>query len=107
MTGTDSNNLSCSGYFTIYFQSKPYLNQSLTNWQIRTNQYFSYQIPPATFVDPNGYYITYSFQDIPSWMSLNYLAMTLFGTPNATQVGTYTIIVIGTDSKNESAQTSF
>jgi len=33
--------------------------------------------------------------------------MRFFGTPNDTDVGTFTIIVTGTDTKNESATASF
>ncbi len=42
MTGTDKDGLSTSSTFKINFESKPYLNKALTNWQIRTQQTFTY-----------------------------------------------------------------
>jgi len=42
MTGTDKDGLSASATFRINFESKPYLNKALTNWQIRTKEAFTY-----------------------------------------------------------------
>ena len=44
---------------------------------------------------------------MPSWITYNANDMTLKGTPSATDLGTYTIVVTGTDTKNDSASTTF
>lgn len=58
---------------------------------------------------PNNLKITYSFDDVPDWLSYSTSSgfMKFAGSPSQTDVGTFTIIVIGTDTKNESATTTF
>ncbi len=107
LTGTDSDDLSASASFKITYQSKPYLNRALKNFQIRTDEYFQYTIPDDTFLHPDKDTITYVFYDTPSWLKFENKSMTFSGRPNATSVGTFIIIVNGTDTKNKSAITSF
>lgn len=107
MVGTDKDGLSAKAYFYINFVSKPYLNKALTNYQIRTEQYFTCTISKATFLHPNGDTITYAITSVPSWLTYTSSDMTFRGTPSSIDVGTFTIVVSGTDSKSETASTTF
>jgi axial budding pattern protein 2 len=51
--------------------------------------------------------ITYNITGYPSWLKYNADDMIFTGSPSNTDVGTFTIIVLGTDSKNETASTTF
>eukprot|EP00347_Sterkiella_histriomuscorum_P002714 403367090 len=107
MTGTDADGLTTSTNFKVYFVSKPYLNKALKNYQIRTDQLFYYQIPEDTFLHPNNLKISYLFYSYPSWMAFTNSSMTFQGRPKQVDVGTYTILVTGTDTKNETATATF
>jgi hypothetical protein len=99
--------MSASANFFLTFISKPYLGTPLPDYQIRTDQAFSCNVPRNTFIHPNGDTITITFDQIPSWLVFTKSDMSLSGTPQSVNVGTYQIIVTGTDSKNESTSTSF
>lgn len=107
MTGTDKDGLTCSSNFKLYYQSKPYLNNPLKNFEIRTEALFYYVIPPNTFVQPNNLKMTLYFYNIPSWMTFKNDSMTFSGRPSQYDVGTYVIEFKATDTKNESASTTF
>ena len=56
---------------------------------------------------PNGDVITYNITSVPAWVTLTLADLSLVGTPSDTDVGTFTIIVTGKDTKNETAASSF
>lgn len=107
ITATDSDGLSASSNFFLTYISKPYLGTPVPNFQIRTDKAFSCSIPRNTFIHPNGDTITITVDLVPNWLTFTKNDLSLSGTPLSANVGTFQIIVTGTDSKNESTSTSF
>jgi Putative Ig domain len=107
ITATDTEGLTASANFFLTFISKPYLGTPLQNYQIRTDKAFSCAIPRNTFIHPNGDTIRISVDQVPSWLTFSPSELSFSGTPSSLNVGTYQVIVSGTDSKNESTATSF
>lgn len=107
LTGTDKNGLSTNTLFNITFISKPYLNRQIDNYEVRTEVRFACQIPTNTFTHPNSDQMKITVEQVPTWLTYNPKDMTFSGRPSAQNVGTFTILVTATDSKNESTTTSF
>jgi hypothetical protein len=100
--------MSASASFNISFISKPYLNRAIDNYAIRTELPFTCTIPRNTFIHPNNDAMTITVDQVPtSWLAYNSRDQSFSGTARSANVGTYTIIVTATDSKNESTSTSF
>jgi len=107
LTGTDKNGLSTNALFNITFISKPYLNRQIDNYEVRTEVRFACQIPTNTFTHPNNDQMKITVEQVPTWLTFNPKDMSFAGRPSAQNVGTFTILVTATDSKNESTTTSF
>ncbi len=61
-----------------------------------------------TASDPNGYPLTFSVSNLPAWASFNTATGQISGTPAATQVGTYSNIVIAAnDGKSTASLAAF
>lgn len=100
--------MSASANFNVSFISKPYLNRAIDNYAIRTELPFMCTIPRNTFIHPNNDVMTITVTQVPtSWLVYNSKDQSFSGTARSANVGTYTIIVTATDSKNESTSTSF
>ena len=94
--------MSTSANFNISFISKPYLNRPIDNYAIRTELPFTCTIPRNTFIHPNNDVMTITVAQVPtSWLVYNSREQRFIGTARSANVGTYTIIVTATDSKNE------
>jgi hypothetical protein len=106
-TSTSGTSYTISSTFKVYFLSKPYLNRDLPDFSIRTKEIFSYTIPSDTFKQPNNLPLTYNVTNVPSWISLNKISLSLYGVPSNLQVGTFTIWIICTDTNGQNASTTF
>jgi hypothetical protein len=108
VTATDMDGMSASSFFNVTFISKPYLNRAIDNYAIRTEIPFYCNIQRNTFIHPNNDVMFISVAQVPtSWLTYNPRDQSFTGTAKSANVGTYTIIVTATDSKNESTSTSF
>ena len=108
VTATDKDGMSASSFFNVSFISKPYLNRAIDNYAIRTEIPFYCNIQRNTFIHPNNDVMFISVAQVPtSWLTYNPRDQSFTGTAKSANVGTYTIIVTATDSKNESTSTSF
>lgn len=107
MIGTDADGYTANRTFYIFFISTPYLNKQPASYEIRTESSFSCAISKSTFIQPDGYTLTYSITNVPSWLTFSYSDFTFKGTPSSTDVGTFTIYVAATDPNNKTGNTSF
>jgi len=51
--------------------------------------------------------LTYNITDYPDWMTLDERSLTLYGVPQNTDQGTYTIIIFVEDPNEQNATTTF
>ena len=78
---------------------------------VRENRFFSFDVPPGTFSDPDEPQLLYNAtqsngQLLPSWLHFDAQALTFSGAPTAQDLGTLNVVVIATDSRHLQAQAS-
>lgn len=68
------------------------------------NAFFTLQLDPDTFVDPNGDLLAYQATNLPSWLTFSPSNLTLQGT--ATAYGVYSVQITARDPWNANATLS-
>ncbi|WP_331345210.1 putative Ig domain-containing protein [Cellvibrio sp. UBA7661] len=90
----------------------PVVQNPIADQSVEENQAFGFTIPASTFVDADGDTLSYSAQlsgggALPSWLVFDAATGTFSGTPSASDIGSITVQVTATDSRNGSVSDSF
>jgi large repetitive protein len=86
--------------FGLYVDHAPIQNQFIANQLTAIGLPYFFQLPPGVIIDPDGDPLTYAVQrrdgsGLPDWLSFNADNQTFSG--KVTQLGTYDLIIIGSD----------
>ena len=68
---------------------------------------FHYQVPATAFTDAEGDPLTYTATALPAWLSFDGATRTFTGTPTDSDVGTFTVTVVATDTRGETVTDAF
>jgi Ca2+-binding RTX toxin-like protein/subtilisin-like proprotein convertase family protein len=91
----------------------PVSRANVTDQSVAEGGYFSFQVPPGSFTDPDAN-DTLSFSatlsdggDLPSWLNFDPNTQTFAGVPGSIDIGSYNVTVAATDSFGLSATSTF
>ena len=97
---TDTKNESASTSFLIDVQKNyfPVVQKQIDDLQLELNVTMNLPLDSKTFVDPNGDTLSYSTNELPSWLAFDPSTLTFSGKP--TTYGNYNISLTARDSWN-------
>ena len=96
--------------FRAYCQSinanqPPVVTNAIGTQVARQGSFFAFQIPSATFSDPNGDALTYSATGLPNGLTFDPASRQVAGTPG--QTGTFPVTITATDPGSLSVRSVF
>ena len=83
--------------------NNPPIAPNIPNQKATEDQEFIYKIPEFTDTDT----LTYSIENLPTWLNFNSSDRTWTGTPTNDEVGNFKLEVVATDTANQSASEEF
>jgi hypothetical protein len=99
--------------FSLYVDNLPYVNQRVADQVAGVGLPYHFTVPSSTFIDPdNGDILSYSTRQrdgsaLPSWLIFNSSSRRYLGTPSASDIGSYNLVLIANDGHNGEAQAEF
>ncbi|QBC28078.1 hypothetical protein U737_14895 [Methylomonas sp. LW13] len=116
LTATDTSGSSVTADFSVHVTNvndAPILLTPFADQIATQNQPFIFSLPPASFIDIDaGDTLSYSAtlidgQSLPAWLSFDTVTQSFSGAPGNSEVGSYTIKLLVSDSLGGTAEDSF
>jgi hypothetical protein len=99
--------------FSLYVDHLPYVNQPVADQVAGVGVPYNFTVPSSTFIDPdNGDILSYSTRQrdgsaLPAWLNFDASSRRFFGTPNTTNSGSYSLVLLANDGHAGEVQSEF
>jgi hypothetical protein len=102
LTAMDMYGASAEQNVSLTVTNFPVLSAALPNQVANISQYYQWQLPNQTFIDPDGEVLLYQVQrqdgsSLPSWLNFTAANLTFWGVPNLPGIQSYPLSVTVSD----------